>query len=95
MNEKLGTELHPDDQRAVLDAYPYRMTHESVKRWPQAKAQMIQGGYRLPLVSDAEWLGLTYFAVTKAGRLNRAVQWCRTIRGNPGLSRKHDLKNSF
>jgi hypothetical protein len=75
----IGTQLHPEDRRHVLDAYLYRMTFESVRRWPQPARQMYAGGYRLPLISDAAWLACTSFRTTKRGRLDRRVNHCEHV----------------
>jgi hypothetical protein len=76
-----GNQLRPEEQQAVLNSYIYRMTHESVVRWPEARRVMERGGYRLPLISDQEWLKLTCFTVRKDGRLDRRARFCHSRRG--------------
>ena len=78
--ELYGVQLFAEDQRHVLNAYPYRMTTESVKRWPDAAQTMNRGGYKLPLITDSEWLRCTTFSVRKDGRLDRRVNRCTTTR---------------
>ncbi len=75
----LGTELCEEDQKQVLDAFIYRMTHESVRRFPEATKVMYEGGYRLPLISDLEWLECTKFRVTGAKRLHKLAKYCLTM----------------
>lgn len=57
----LGTQLAPAVQARALAAYPYRMTHESIRRWPGTADHMRQGGYRMSIISDQEWLASTWF----------------------------------
>ena len=77
-----GNQLRPEDQQAVLNSYPYRMTHESVVRWPEARRVMESGGFRLALISDQEWLECSRFAVRKDGRLDRRVRFCESKRSD-------------
>lgn len=65
----LGSLLHSADKAYVLSAFPYRMTHESVKQWPGVTEQMRKGGFRYSLISDDQWLSSTTFAVKKDGGL--------------------------
>jgi len=71
-----GNDLHPDDRAAVLDRYVYRMTVESVQRWPDVALYMHRSGYRMPARTDAEWLLNTRFAVRRDGRLDRRARGC-------------------
>lgn len=80
MQTRTGKELHPADKRHVLAAYVYRMTHESVRRWPDAARTMREGGFRLPLLSDDEWLAVTEFRVRQDGRLDRRAKFCLSHR---------------
>lgn len=80
---KLGTELSAPAQRDALSRFVHRMTHENVNARPEMAAMMYRGGYRLSLISDAEWLGCTRFAVTKAGKLDGRVRYCSTNRMIP------------
>lgn len=75
-----GLRLPPADQRHVLNAFIYRMTEESVKRWPEAARQMWAGGYRLPIISDQAWLACTLFWVKNDGRLDRRCRYCQSDR---------------
>ena len=74
MTRMLGSEMPERARQEALNAFVYRMTFESVRRWPDATRKM--RGFRLPLISDKAWLAHTYFAVTKAGRLARNVNHC-------------------
>lgn len=76
MTWKLGTELNPADRARVLASYVYRMTHESLARYPEAGRRMRTGGYRMPILTDAEWLARTRFAVRRDGRLDARVRYC-------------------
>lgn len=75
-----GSKLPANVQREILNRYPYRMTHESIARWPSAAATMRAGGFRLAVLSDAEWLASTRFAITKHGTLDRRVTHCFSSR---------------
>ena len=75
-----GTDLKPEARRQVLDRFVYRMTNESIARWPEAARQMRVGGFRMPILTDAEWLARTEFATRKDGLLSNAVRYCRTAR---------------
>lgn len=81
-----GDKLSPMDQHAVLSAYCYRMTRESISRWPEASQYMMTAGFALPIISDRQWLACTEFCVTNSGRLSRRHSNCVTYRGqNPGV----------
>lgn len=80
MNGILGTQLHPADRDYVLSAYTYRGTVENFGRNPAQAKRMRDGGFRMPLISDAEWLASTRFAVKKDGRLDHRVNSCFTER---------------
>ena len=72
----LGTQLAPAVQARALAAYPYRMTHESIRRWPGIADHMRQGGYRMSIISDQEWLASTWFTVRKDGNLSARSHYC-------------------
>ena len=72
----LGTQLAPAGQARVLAAYPYRMTHESIRRWPGTAKIMRQGGYRMSIISDQEWLASTWFTVRENGNLLACSTYC-------------------
>lgn len=72
-----GSELSPELRRHALNAFPFRMTHESVQRWPECSEHMRKGGYRMPLKSDAEWLEETGFYVTIEGHLSERHRYCQ------------------
>lgn len=86
---KLGTELHPDDQRHVLSAYVHRHTREHKPEW--ARKEWKDGKpYPVQFASDADWLAHTRFAVTTKGRLHHGVHECEsspTWPDNPELRR--------
>ena len=65
----LGTQLAPAVQARALAAYPYRMTHESIRHRPGIADHMRQGGYRMSIISDQEWLASTWFTVREDGSL--------------------------
>lgn len=67
MRRTLGILLNGPDKRQVLDAYPYRMTHESVDQYPETVRVM--KSFCLTLISDEEWLSSTTFVVRKDGRI--------------------------
>lgn len=75
MNTLRGTQLTPEDQRHVLAAYVYRCTVENAKANPRAVKAT---GSTLPLILDSQWLEVTSFAVTQAGRLDKRVRSCFT-----------------
>jgi hypothetical protein len=70
---RLGTELHPDDRAQVLRQYVYRWTTDNPQR-SQAWAGRVPP--RVRLLTDAEWLACTSFAVRKNGRLDRRARSC-------------------
>lgn len=73
MIRTLGSLLHPADKEHVLNAFHYRMTYESVARFPSATIK----DYRLTLISDAEWLSSTTFRVRKSDRrLHLGLKYC-------------------
>lgn len=76
MTMVLGTALSAAQQAHVLNAYLYRMTHESVRRWPTAAKQMRDGGFRLSLITDREWLAHTRFKITNTGKLDGRTRHC-------------------
>ena len=70
-----GTDLSPEDQRYVLAAYVHRFTGDNKPAWanelrPSGKP------YPLQFTNDQEWLYNTWFAVTKAGRIDRRYSGC-------------------
>ena len=81
MRQLTGDKLTPEDRKHVLDAYIYRMTVESVKRWPNTSETMRDGGFNLPQITDEEWLQNTLFRVTKSGRLDKRARFCYSRRG--------------
>ena len=70
-----GNQLNASDKQHVLAAFVYRGTIENNQRNPQAVRQT---GSKLPLITDARWLEITDFDVTKAGRLDKRVHHCTT-----------------
>lgn len=75
-----GNELPEVLRSQVLNRYPYRMTEESAKRWPETTKRMVRGGYSLPLISDVEWLRISEFDVTARGELSRRTTHCLCYR---------------
>lgn len=78
MRQVNGLQLSATAQRQALDRFVYRMTQESIVRWPEAARQMKVGGYRMPIRTDAEWLAATLFWVRKDGRLSNRHRYCET-----------------
>ena len=76
-DSRLGSELSTSDQNKVLNQFVHRMTVEARKRWPDFARRMIQGGYRMPLRTDAQWLAETRFATDVHGNLNDRVSNCQ------------------
>lgn len=74
-NSIFGNELSKAEQQEVLNGYIYRGTIENKARHPQ---QVAQAGGTLRLLTDAEWLRCTRFAVTKKGNLDRRSSHCLT-----------------
>lgn len=71
-----GSELPERLRVAVLNRYVYRMTVESIRRWPEAAKTMRDGGYAMPPRTDAEWLDATAFYVTRNGELSARHRYC-------------------
>jgi len=76
-----GDKLPERLRNAVLRQYVYRMTVESIRANPDAAEHMRRGGYRMPIRTDAEWLGRTQFYVTRRGELSARHRYCRTEHG--------------
>ena len=72
----LGTQLAPAVQARVLAAYPYRMTHESIRHQPGVADLRRQGEYRMSIISDQQWLASTWFTVRKDGNLSARSRYC-------------------
>jgi len=71
-----GNELCQSDRAHVLAAYIYRGTIENQRAHPQAVAM---AGSRLPLITDAQWLEISEWPVTKSGRIDRRAKHCTTF----------------
>lgn len=71
-----GDQLNAACKKEALNAFVYRMTEESVERWPKVRRMMETGGWRMPIKTDAEWLAEHAFRVTKAGALARNNKHC-------------------
>ena len=81
MRQVYGNQLSQEAQQEALNRFLHRMTKESIERWPVFADWMIRrGGYRLPPISDQEWLAQTLFWVTDSGRLAKR-RHCETQRG--------------
>jgi hypothetical protein len=76
MKTLLGTELNASDRQHVLAAYVYRNTVENIRR---NAAAVKRAGGSLPPITDAQWLEITQFTVTNAGRLDQRVHHCHLI----------------
>jgi hypothetical protein len=76
-----GNDLSPAAQEEAKRRFVYRWTIEN-----EAQARRAHGRRcpTIPLISDAEWLRRTGFAVTKDGRLDNRVRFCHTHTGPDG-----------
>lgn len=72
-----GSELDYSVRREVLARFCNRMTVENIARYPYLKSMM--DGYRMPIITDAQWLAHTQFAVTKTGKLDKREKHCMTL----------------
>lgn len=86
---KQGIELHPDDQAEVLRSYLYRQTVENHKAHPVASRAAAAGTSGLRVLTDAEWLKYTKFAVKKDGRLDPRVSHC--VHHHPDYSASYGI----
>lgn len=75
---RLGTELSDKARREALARFVHRMTVENASERPGLVQRMMLGGYALRLLTDAEWLACTRFAVRKDGHLSNGVHYCLT-----------------
>ena len=73
-----GDKLPERLRAAVLRQYVYRMTVESVRERPDVADYMRRGGYRLPIITDAQWLENKAFYVTKRGELSARHRYCQS-----------------
>ncbi|WP_145670156.1 hypothetical protein [Bradyrhizobium stylosanthis] len=71
MDGKLGTDLHPADQRFVLSAYVHRFTGSHRPKWAKPDNAV-------QFADDQDWLAHTRFAVRANGRLDRRVARCHS-----------------
>ena len=74
---KRGTELHPDDQKHVLNAYVHRFTKEHKPQWTN-EPRSDGTAYMPQHASDADWLQNTTFKVKNDGRLDSRVKQCHS-----------------
>lgn len=75
--QKLGSQLHPDDQKHVLAAFTHRFTKQHRPSW--AKEPWKDGQpYPVQFASDADWLANTLFLVKTNGRLDMRAQFCES-----------------
>lgn len=51
-----GKDLTPSQRQLVLGAFLYRMTTETRTKYPTITKQMIDGGYKMPEISDDVWI---------------------------------------
>lgn len=66
---KVGSKLHPEDQKHVLAAYIYRHTGDHVP-------PIVKGVAKLQFKNDQDWLEHTSFKVNKDGRLDKRAKYC-------------------
>ncbi len=71
-----GDRLTDATRRDVLRRFPYRMTTESIASNPTATATMRRGGYRMPIISDVEWLATKAFHIKSDGTLDNRHSYC-------------------
>jgi desulfoferrodoxin (superoxide reductase-like protein) len=90
MAKVLGGNLPLNLQAEAKRAFPHRFTGDHRPQW--VLAGMPNGeAYPLQFTDDRDWLGNTYFEVTKAGKLSARSRYCEshpTWPNNPEL-RKH------
>ena len=67
--------MNVSDRQHVLAAFVYRNTVENIRR---NAAAVKRAGGSLPPITDAQWLAITQFTVTNAGRLDQRVHHCYT-----------------
>lgn len=75
---KKGSELHPEDQKHVLNSYVHRYTKEHKPNW--ANKLRPDGTKHMPQFhSDSDWLNNTKFRVhKKSGRLDHRAKSCES-----------------
>lgn len=79
MPQTKGTDLTPDDQRYVLDAYTNRITGDHTPAWMR-RTVTAPGRETCPIefANDQDWLAHTYFTTTKDGRLDKRANSCES-----------------
>jgi hypothetical protein len=73
-----GSQLGPVARADALARYVHRMTVENQVERPAVVQFQLDRGYRLRLLTDAEWLACTSFAVRADGGLDNRNKWCTT-----------------
>lgn len=71
-----GLKLSQEAKTQALARYVHRCTIENFRAHPSVKAMMERGGYRLRVLTDAEWLACTQFPTRADGRLDERVKHC-------------------
>lgn len=72
-NEKVGSDLQPEDQQYVLETFRNRFTGEHKPSWVTPRSS-----YSVQFKDDADWLAHTYFVVNNNGRVNKNFRTCRS-----------------
>ena len=94
MNWVVGTDLPHDIKQQVLRSYVYRMTVDAVATCPQQAQCKTQGGYRMPIITDAEWLADALFPITSKGKLARNRRFRKLSWGTPEQARENQGRPS-
>ncbi len=76
MKTLLGSQLSYSEQQKALSRFVHRMTKENILKHPAYAQRQFKHGYRMPIITDCEWLACTEFTVTKSGKLDERVNHC-------------------
>jgi hypothetical protein len=71
-----GPKLTPKAREQAFARYVHRCTVENFQRHPSIAQVMRKGGYRLRVLTDAEWLANTQFPTRADGELDNRVKHC-------------------
>lgn len=79
-----GNQLSAHTRADVLRRYVHRCTTENFRQHPSVKAMMERGGYRLRILSDAEWLECTQFPLRADGAIDERIKHCWSTHPDTG-----------
>lgn len=71
-----GNELSGAVCTDVLRSFVHRMTKENIKQQPAMAKRAFDHGYKMPIISDTDWLKDHAFYVTNAGNLSCRHNHC-------------------